>query len=226
MATVNFLYRSIRDRANLNIRLLFRFDSKDFAIGSKTKVEVFKDYWENKHRQKRPRDIEISNRQTEVNAELNNIRNYILNEFSRVNSAMVDKEWLKNKMNLYYSPFTSDKALPQDVVSYFDVYIDARKNFLKVNTIKKYNVIKRLLMRYQAGLAGPLSISNVDIEFQNNFVNYCLEDGYSHNTIARALKGIKTVCSHAQSKGIAVSNELTRIGLKSREVKHIIFVSF
>ena len=85
MATVNFLYRSTKENAPLKLRLLFRHDSKDFVFGANTKLEVSKHYWTKEHPQKRPKDIEITNKQVEVNKELNKIENHILgNDFKRL----------------------------------------------------------------------------------------------------------------------------------------------
>ena len=49
MASVNFLYRSLKDHSCLNLRLLYRFSDKDYVIASKTNLEVSKDYWKKNH---------------------------------------------------------------------------------------------------------------------------------------------------------------------------------
>ena len=53
MASVNFLYRSTKPKAFLNLRLLLRIIDekfpkgyKDFSLGGKTKLEISKQYWE------------------------------------------------------------------------------------------------------------------------------------------------------------------------------------
>ena len=79
MASVNFLYRSTKDKAPLTLRLLYRHKDKDFVFGSKVKYEVEKGYW--KIHYKNTRDATIRNKQTEVNAELQKIENFILNAF-------------------------------------------------------------------------------------------------------------------------------------------------
>ncbi len=91
MAAVNFLYRSTKENAPLNLRLLFRHEDKDYVLGVKTKVYIYsnkelienphlsaKRYWAKEHQQTRPKDVEISNKQVEVNTELNKIENHIL----------------------------------------------------------------------------------------------------------------------------------------------------
>ena len=79
MASVVFLYRSTKDSACLNARLLFRHGKKDFVLGSKTKLEVFKTYWNKKHRTK-SKDISLMNKQTQINNELNKINQFILKD--------------------------------------------------------------------------------------------------------------------------------------------------
>ena len=52
MATINFLYRSIKDNANLTLRLLFRFNETDYVFGANTKLKVSKEYWSKQHNKK------------------------------------------------------------------------------------------------------------------------------------------------------------------------------
>ena len=80
MASVNFLYRSLKDHSCLNLRLLYSFNDKDYVIATKTNIEVSKDYWKNKHKVK-VKDISIINKQIEINSELNKITNHILKAF-------------------------------------------------------------------------------------------------------------------------------------------------
>ena len=117
MATVNFLYRSTKENAILTLRLLFRFDNKDFVFGAKTKLEVSKHYWVKEHLLKRPKDIEVSNKQLEVNNELNNIENHVLRTFKEVEHSMVTKDWLQLQIDLYYNPIQKQKAIPTDLIS-------------------------------------------------------------------------------------------------------------
>ena len=85
MASINFLYRSTKDKSNLSLRLLFRYNGKDYVFGSKTKLEVEKTYW-NKQHKKKSKDITITNKQTEINIELNKIENHILGAFNSAES--------------------------------------------------------------------------------------------------------------------------------------------
>ena len=61
MATVNFLYRSTKQQANLIVRLLHRHNSNDIVIGTKTNLLIEKDYWKNSHKKTRLKDIDLIN---------------------------------------------------------------------------------------------------------------------------------------------------------------------
>jgi len=103
MATINFLYRSTKDKANLHLRLLYRFNDKDYVFGANTKLEVSREYWKKQHK-KKSKDIEITNLQIDINGKLNNIENHILKSFNLIDPDKASKEWLKSEINLYYNP--------------------------------------------------------------------------------------------------------------------------
>jgi len=220
MATINFLYRSTKDKANLHLRLLYRFNDKDFVFGANTKFEVSKDYW-NKQHKKKSKDIEITNKQTEVNNELNKIENYILNSFNAFNPDAISKEWLQTEIDFYYNPPQETEQLPTELLKYFDYFIEAKKNEITIGTQKKYNVTKHLLERYQKTKKNQIKIADVNDNFKNDFENYCLKNNYALNTISKDLKTIKTVCNHAKHNGITTSHQLDKIKTPQHKTEKI-----
>lgn len=217
MATVNFLYRSTKEKANLHLRLLFRHDDKDFVFGANTKYEVSKYYWSKEHKQKRPKDIEITNKQTEINSELNKIENHILNAFNSVNPDEVNKKWLQLQIELYYTPLQEKKGIPTSLIEYIDFYLEYRKHEITPRTITKYITIKHKLERMQTNRKKPILIIDIDESFKNEFVAYQKSNGYAQNTIQRELAFIKTFCKHARYLGLETSPQLD--GLRLDKVK-------
>ncbi|OAZ03644.1 tyrosine-type recombinase/integrase [Flavobacterium succinicans] len=220
MATVNFLYRSTKEKANLHLRLLYRFNDTDFVFGANTKFEVLKDYW-NKQHKKKSKDIDISNRQTEVNTELNKIENHVLNAFNSVNPDEINKEWLQTQIDYYYNPPQQAEKLPTELNKYLLHYIDAKRTEVTESTIKKCNVIKQLLTRYQSHYKKNLLLTDIDTNFKTHFENYCLSNGYAPNTIARTIRFIKTICKHAKSNGLETSYQLDSIKVKYHKIESI-----
>jgi len=221
MAAVNFLFRSKKEKSFLNLRLLFTHNNTNHVIGGKTKLEVSKLYWDKYHSQKSPKDIDIKNRQIEVNTELNKIENHVLKAFHITAPETVDKIWLKNQLDLYYNPPKKSKALPKALLPYFDFYLNERKNELAEQTLKNYKVVRRLIEKYENSTSKSVKIIDVDSVFKTSFEAFCLENSYSINTIARAIHTIKAVCKHAMYNGIEISTQLERIKLKEVKVDKI-----
>lgn len=225
MATVNFLYRSTKEQAPLNLRLLFRYKNKDFVLGAKTQYEVSKHYWTREHPQKRPKDIEISNKQQEVNTELNSIENHILEAFKEADPLDYSKEWLELQMELYYNPPQKKVGIPTNLIDYIDFYIDYLKHEMTITSERRCNVIKNKMERFQTERKKPILISEINESFKNEFLAYQKSKGYSQNTIQRELKFIKTFCKHARYLGLETDPQLDSLKLEKVKTEKI-YLSF
>ncbi|UZH56044.1 tyrosine-type recombinase/integrase [Salinimicrobium tongyeongense] len=220
MATVNFLYRSTREKAPLNLRLLFRHNDKDFAIGGKTKLEVTRDYWNNHHSKQRLKDIEVKNLQTEVNNKLAALENHILKAFNSTQPGKVNKDWLKTTIEHYYNP-PQQKIIPTDLVSYIDYYLEHRKNEITEANRKKVKVTKNKMLRLQKELGKPILINEVNEDFKKAYVDFSNKNAYSQNTQHREFVLIKTICFHARYLGVKTHHQLDGITLQREEANHI-----
>ncbi|TBW28274.1 tyrosine-type recombinase/integrase [Gramella sp. KN1008] len=220
MATVNFLYRSTRVKAPLNLRLLFRHNDKDFVIGGKTKIDVSKDYWSNHHSKQRLKDIEVKNLQTEVNNQLSELENHILKAFNSTQPGKVNKDWLKTTIENYYNP-PQVKKIPTDLVSYIDYYLEYRKNEITEANRKKVKVTKNKMLRLQKELGKPILINEVNEDFKKAYVDFSNKYAYSQNTQHREFVLIKTICFHARYLGLKTHHQLDGITLQREEANHI-----
>ncbi len=141
MATVNFLYRSTKDKAPLNIRLLYRvqdlpskvLDKKtkehkilpytDYILGAKTQIIVTRNYWSKQHNLKRVSDVDLINKIAHVNTQLTSIETHILKKFNITDTSEATKDWLKDVVNDYYNP-KQEVPKPFNLIGYIDYYID------------------------------------------------------------------------------------------------------
>jgi integrase len=228
MATVNFLYRSVKNNSNLQLRLLYRFKDTDFVFGANTKFQVSKDYWNENHvidkkskKIKGTKEVALLNKRLEVNTELNKIENHVLNAFNSVNPEEVNKEWLQSQIDSYYNPQQEAEQLPTELLKYFEYFIECKKNEITNGTQKKYNVTKHLLERYQKSKTSPIKISDINDKFKVDFENYCLKNNYALNTISKDLRTIKTVCNHAKHNGIITSHQLDKIKTPQHKTEKI-----
>ena len=224
MATVNFLYRSTKESANLNLRFLHSINGNNIVIGAKTKCLIEKDYWKKLHTKKRVNDIDIENKQIEVNTELNNIKKHVLSAFDFADVNELSKEWLQQQINEYYNPIVKD-ALPNKLSLYIDHYIECKLHEISPATKTKYNTIKRKIELMEASIGKPILIKEVDESFKNKFVTYYKSEKYGPNTMQKELAFIKTFCRHARNNGIETSVQLDNLILKKVKVEKI-YLSF
>lgn len=132
---------------------------------------------------------------------------------------VINTQWLKD----YINPPLKAEPLPDSLVKYFDKYIEFKKssNEITASSIKKINVFKQMVYRYESKLKQEIKINSINFAFQLNFENYCRGEKYSPNTIAMAVKYIKTMCRHARINGIETHNQLDGITSKGESVKHV-----
>jgi hypothetical protein len=220
MATVNFLYRSNKPEAKLILRLLFRHEGTDYVFAGNTKISVKKEYWVKYHLSTRISDIKISNFKTEVNAKINEISNHILNEFENCNPTEIDKKWLTTQIDNFYNP-KKNEVIPSDLVSFFDYYINYRKNDLSKALFLKNSTIRDKLKEMQIFRKQTIYITDVNELFMNEFVDYYKYKNYAHNTAQREFGFIKTVCKKAKFLGLEISHQLDALTIKPKEVKNI-----
>lgn len=221
MASVNYLYRSTKDSAELIVRLLFRSHDIDYVIGAKSGIEVSKNYWTKEHKKKNPKDISVIDKQAQVNEVLNRLKSHILSRFKEANSDNIDKDWLKSQIDFFHNPPKETRRLPNELLKYFKYFIEEKKNDLALSTIKKYNVVYNLLERYEESTKKNLLLKDVDLSFKKSFEDYCFSEGYAPNTITRAIRCIKTVCNHARYNGLETSYQLEKLKTKYTKTENI-----
>ena len=219
MASINFLYRSTKENSNLNLRLLFRNNGRDYVFGAKTNVKASKYYWTKQHK-KKSKDIEVTNKQTDINNELNKIENHVLKAFNSVNTETINKEWLQTQIDNYYNPI-KETNIPTNLIDYIDFYIDYRKHEITETNKSKCRVIKNKLIKYETFIGKKILIKNINDIFKNEFVNYQKERMYSQNTIQREFVTIKTFCKHARYLGIETHSQLDALRIDRQKVDKI-----
>lgn len=251
MATINFLYRSNKERASLTLRLLFRISDlpssvinkktkqlvdypyTDFVLAGDSKIIVTTDYWNKGFKEVIPerrssdviihnRNIESLQRQSELKNKLSNIESYIIDEFNKSNPATITKDWLKAQITNYYNP-KKNEIIPTDLVSFFDYYLTYRKNELNAPSIMKYKTIQMKLKEFESYRKHTINIVDVNEIFMNEFIDYYKTKRYAHNTTQREFSFIKTVCKKAKFLGMEVSHQLEGITIKPEKVDDVYF---
>lgn len=229
MATINFLYRSKREKAPLTIRLLHRENGKDFVFSSKIKYEVEKEYW--KHHNTKSRDAEIKNKQVEVNTDLKPITNHILDNFNKTDFNLISTNWLKEQIKNFYNPITetTQSDLLTDAIQSVIDEAPTRKNAkgnlgLSQSRINSYTSLKNIITEYQK--QNNFKVKDVDIKFSKDFLKFLLNTKkYQKSTALKKLADLKTICNDAEFYGIETNPQFKKIQSSKPNNENILYLS-
>lgn len=225
MAAVTFSYRSKKPIAFLEIRLSYRITGNPNPISfyTRSKIEVSKDFWNDYTKNTKFKDVDKINLKKEIDDHTHDLKNYILNEFDKTDLSQINKDWFKNIVHSYYNPPQPEttNSIPTNLIEYIDFYVADKKSEVTKSTLAKVGVNKNLLIKFKKDKKHSLSIKDVNNQFKIDFETYCLGKGYAPNTIARALRFIKTLCRHAQNNGLEVSYQLNNIKPKYEKTESI-----
>jgi integrase len=227
MATVHFLYRSTREKSCLEVRLQHTENTIKYLWSAKTKIEVSKDYW-TKYHKINSRKVEIRNQQAKVKKLCSTIENLILDNFKTTTPEVITKDWMQEKIDLYYNPKKYDapaETIPKNLIEYFDYYIKYKENYPSEVLIRKYRVLQKKLMRFQTHRKKPILIKDVNKRFKLEFSDYCESQQYSRITIQRDFAEVKTICIDARTKGVETSLELDKLSFPRLKATNI-FLTF
>ena len=227
MATVHFLYRSVREKSFLEVRLQHTENTVKYLWTAKTKIEVSKEYW-TKYHKVNSRNVEIRNQQTKVKELCSVIENLILDSFKATTPKAITKDWLQTKIDLYYKPKLNDaptEIIPTNLIEYFDYYIKYKENYPSEVLIRKYRVLQKKLMRFQTHRKKSILIKDVNKRFKLEFSDYCESQQYSRITIQRDFAEVKTICIDARTKGVETSLELDKLSFPRLKATNI-FLTF
>jgi integrase len=229
MATINFLYRSTKEKAPLTLRLLFRDNQgNDIVYSAKTEYRVNKSYWI-KHNTN-TKDPHIKNKQVEVKTELQKLENHILDSFHSSQIDEVDKKWLENQTDLYYNPIEEKKQsnLLVDAIQSIINEAETRKNAkggigLSKSRINSYSSLKNILIEYQG--RNKFKVKDVNVKFAKDFLNYLLNTkNYQKSYAIKKIADIKTVCNDAELNGIEINIQFKKIDSTKVKNENILYL--
>lgn len=221
MATVKFLYRSTRDIAPITLRLSFRNGLKDHVIESKTQITCSKEDWKLMQNSRRIKDANLKNKKNKFDKDTLDIESHVLTAFNNSNPSSVDKAWLQNQLDSYYGK-NDTQVISDKILEYFEKYLELIKNNITKTTHTRYNTSYEFTKRFideSECYNKNTTISDIDVDFYNEFRDYGLENEYSLSTINKYFSAIKTMCNYAYAHhGIQLSHRYNLIKMKANRM--------
>ena len=209
MASVNFLYRSIKEKSTLKARLLYRYEGKDYQFEEDSKILVTKEYWSKFHK-RNVKDQKIKNLQKEIRDQISSLELYILREFNNTDSKYIDKAWLSSTIDKNYGHGNAFKS--EYLINIAEEYIEYIKLNVSKSTISKHKTVRNKLNNMESRYSKRYKVSDVDKNFLKVFKDYFQDKGYAQNTIKKFFDIIKTYCYYARDNGIEIYPNLKKLG--------------
>jgi integrase len=200
------------------MRLLYRHNNTDYVYSSKIQYEVEKEYWK-KHK-KNTKDAELKRKQLDVNTKLQKIEDFIKAEFKDADINDISKEWLEDKVDLYYNP-PKPHTISENIIDVIQQIINeapTRENGkggigLGTCRVNAYKRLKELVTEFQG--RKKLKIKDLNNNKFNEIKSWLLQDKeYSPTYATKKLSDLKGICKYARTKGVEVSVDLDSVKTK------------
>ncbi|WP_233861708.1 tyrosine-type recombinase/integrase [Tenacibaculum piscium] len=238
MATVNYYYRSTKEKAHLTVRFFHRekipnkannlpytdislravIDTKE-TLKIKSLEYITKNFWEQRDKRNAPAEIDGINI-LDVKSKLKELEIYLLNSYKRDKEIVsLNKEWLLNQIDNFSNPnqLTTESFYLKYWIDFIIDTAPKRTNAknttgLSYNTIKGYKDLKNVINRYQT--LETTKVINLNTDWFTNFFDWLIyTEDYSHNTAVKKVAILKAVINEA-SKKIPVPENLNTVKFK------------
>lgn len=209
MASVSFFIRGKAENKECNIYVKFKANNIDTRVPIPYLKCYPKDWGKGKCKsaqKKMPNDTET------INVRLSKLHAEILTRYSEEQPETNIKEWLK--LIITPNSIQETQTYSENVIEFFDTYIEVKAPTVETSTLKKANVVKNLLIRYEeyrknkAKTFKYLKFKDLDNNFRINFEKYCKTENYQISTIYKNLKFLKMVCKVAELYNIEVNKSV------------------
>lgn len=191
-------------------------------------------YWKD-YSKKTNSDPNVKGRIDRIKQDQTNLKNYILDLIT--DNTIPTKEWLQSIIIKYYEDLRrnddrKEKKSSIDLTWHFDNYIKIKSIDVAARTLLKIEDIKNIILRFEQYQSDKKNYTyKIQIPDVNDVLRYELIvylkniESYSHNTIAKIIKVIRTVCNYSQKYGIEL-NLLYDDFRMAYEDKDVVFLSF
>lgn len=211
MATIKYIIKNVSETSSIYLRFK---DGASFDLTTKTNYKINSNNWS------KTKGQPINLKDTDLKKLDNDLKKLSLDLLNHYNNTLnkneINSQWLKDFINP--KPINE---VPNKLVDYFAYYELHKRNVLTTASIIKLNVNKKLIERFQTKTKRVYLIKDVNEDFKLSFYDFCISENYSQNTIAKALKFIKTICYHAESNNIEVSKKLSGLQINTIKVEKI-----
>ncbi len=210
MASATFVLKEPKSKDNTLVYLLFRYQNQTFKYS--TGQKILPKFWS--FTNQRAKETKQFKQYGEFNALLQKIEDKAFDSYRKLTTDIIVPTKDRMRKELNRKLLKGELAKQNNFINFID---DSIKNSIKrPNTVFSYKQTFNQLVKFKAQYKREMTFDNIDLEFYDDFMKYCLEKNYSPNTIGTYIKVIKMFMNEAFDKKLSDNVEF-----KSRRFKKV-----
>lgn len=212
-------------------------DGRNTKFDASIKNTVMVDDWDSQKEKVRER-VKIKNH-VQINSLITNLSHHF-NGFKNDNTSngvTASYNEVREHFNQFFKkpePEPEPEPRKPTIFEYFEIYLNKPQTQRKLShgTIKSYNLSKTFLQRFNDEVR-VFDFSDINMDWYNEFVEWCEGQGYSKNYIGKHIKILKRILKDALAKGVTQNNsffdddfkvlreEVENVYLNDKELKKV-----
>jgi integrase len=211
MASATFVLKEPNSKDKTLIYLLFRYQGQKLKYS--TKQQILPKFWNFSNQ--RVRETRQFKQHGEFNALLKKIEDKVFDGYRKLltDSIVPTTDRLRKELNR--SLLVGELAKQNNFINFIrDLIKDSIK---RPNTIASYQQTLNQLEKFKPQFKREMTFDNIDLDFYEDFMKYCLGKNYSPNTIGSFIKNIKVFMNEAVDKKLTTNTEFKNRRFKKTE---------
>lgn len=202
-----------------HVRFFYYIKSKQYAY--QTKIKIDREEWDLNIQRPKPRRGAVGEANRKITHELNEYQKKY-DELKQYYKESLTKEIVKNKFDQHFQLAQVSKTLTYS--DYFEIYIQQKKESQSVqkDSWQKYTRIHTAIMELQKKNKTTYYLSSFDSDFFMQFIGHLRGvKEISDNTLRRKLGFFKSFLNWCVRNGYSVNSIFKEINIKPRETSHV-----
>lgn len=225
MATVNYLVKGKDNPATIYLRFKHGYNQFDFTKSTNKLIDPKN--WSKSRKLPKAQDS-LKN----LSKHLRNLSNHIIDSFNDTDISKINSSWLKAEIANFNNEneSTSEKTLLlvdsiQELIDSANLRPNATGGIgLSSSRINSYKNLLMMISQFQG--ENEIELSNIDLNFGNNFLSWMLnEKNYSEGHAKKKIDDLKTVCRNAELNGLNVNSLYSRLKGGKQKNESIIYLN-
>jgi integrase len=210
MGNAKFVLKEPKSKYKTLIYLFFRYQGQTLKYS--TKQKVLPKFWNPESQ--RVRETKQFAQYAEFNPLLQKIEDKVYDSYRKLLTDGVVPTTDKLRQELDKRLLVGELEKQNDLIGYIKEAIKISTK--KENTIATYKGTLNRLLTFKASYNRQLTFENIDLQFYEDFMKFCIDKKYMPNTIGTYIKNIKFFMGEAVDKKLTTNTDF-----KSRRFKKI-----